>query len=389
MEKQSNMTIDNDDRSKREKGAFLTKRDPFVYDAFKNWLIEALLASKENMKKTITICEPYAGTNSLLKFLHDDYRKLTDSILADENATGTRIQYRSYDIRSVPESENMFPCSPILQRDTLFNIPDASTDIIVTNPPYLARNSARRRRLAFPFEYCGDGINRPADLYQIAIDTCLRATKWCCMLIPESFVTSRYDKHYVRSIISLPGDLFDDTDCPVCLALFAPENTLSKSENNVPAFELYNMNGHKVGTWNSIVTQSDSIIGNGRSKKKDKNDFKINFNIPDGEIGLHAIDGIKCDNIIRFTAGSNIPSDKIKQSSRSLTRIHINHRFNDAEIEEIIRASNMILNEWRNATNDILMTSFKGTMHNGRYRRRLSYDIAKKILLKATSEILD
>lgn len=53
------------------------------------------------------------------------------------------------------------------------------------------------------------------------------------------------------------------------------------------------------------------------------------------------------------------------------------------DLDAIIGRCNETLAEWRDATNDVFLTAFKGTRDDGRYRRRLSFAIAARIVAGA------
>lgn len=345
--------------NKKSAGQFLTQGDPFAYDAVRNWLEKAITCTTPP-----TICEPYAGTNNLLKFLDLHCGDLLDG-----------ATYHSFDIEPCNMSDNAFPLSPVVYANTLLDIPLDDIDIIITNPPYLARNSARRQKLDFPFDYDGQGIARPSDLYQISLDTCLRKAKWVAAIIPESFITSQYDKSRLMYVISLPGDLFHDTDMPVCLALFGSEAS--------DDYEIYNANGALLSTYSQMCDKNRELLP--FPQRRD-----IKFNRKDGQIGLHGLDNTK-ESSIRFCDKEEIDESRIKVSSRGLTRIFVPEldTFAPDKIAEIIEQSNTILNEWREATSDIFLTAFKGVRADGKYRRRLSYDIANQILVKVLKEFED
>lgn len=343
---------------KRENGVFLTQGDPFGYDAVAEWVDDAV--SSIGHGDALRICEPYAGTNSLLSYFDSHYH---DRLVKYD------VAWSSFDLMPPVDDKNLFASSPIRQTDTLMGLPD-KYDIVITNPPYLARNSARRRGFSFPFDHHGIGIERPADLYQIALDTCLSSAKYCAMLIPESFVTSSYDKARLKSVISLPGDLFSDTDCPVCLALFVPYET--------GGYAIYANDGRLIGMDSEISDVSSMLLGqyNGR----------ISFNIPDGDIGLLGVDGAD-DKRIRFVVGSAIQSSDIKQSSRVITRISIDGLTAEDDMSAVIDDANQRLNEWRERTGDVLLTAFKGVRRDGMYRRRLSYAVAERLLDRTLSSL--
>lgn len=343
--------------NKKSAGQFLTQGDPFAYDVVRKWLSAAI----EHTGTSPVICEPYAGTNNLLAFADKHYHMLL------EGAT-----YRSFDIDPCNDADNAFATSPIAYANTLLDIPADDIDIIITNPPYLARNSAKRQKLDFPFDYKGSGIERPADLYQISLDTCLRKAAFVAALIPESFITSRYDKSRLAYVISLPGDLFRDTEMPVCLALFTSENT--------DDYEIYNAQGELIATASQLKKLNREILS-----VPARTDLK--FNRKDGHIGLRGLDNTKTPSIC-FCDKEEIPAERIKISSRGLTRIFI-PEVETSELNEklIIECANKILNEWRDATSDIFLTAFKGVRADGRYRRRLSYDIANQILTRAIDKL--
>jgi len=339
---------------KRANGVYLTKGDPFAYDTVSRWLAEAI-----GDRMDISVCEPYAGTNSLLRSLWNRHAALFD---------GVHVSWASYDIDPPAEATNLFPQSPILRADTLEHVP-GRYDIIITNPPYLARNSARRRGLPFPFDYAGTGIAAPADLYQIALDSCLAACRHAAMLIPESFITSSYDKSRLASAISLPGNLFDDTECPVCLALFA--------ESTSEGFDIVSSDGASSISYAEASAAYDACIG--YAMEAYPHGTNISFNVPDGEIGLLGVDSSK-GRPVCFVDGAEIDPARIKGTSRSITRMHAVD-MNGKGTDEVIARANEILAEWRSKTCDVFMTAFKGTIEGtGRYRRRLSFREAEAIL---------
>ena len=104
---------------KRAQGRFYTLGNPFALDPFRRWASEAGIPEKR-------ILEPFAGANHLT-------HSLTELGLCD--------QFMAYDI--APENES------VTRRDTIASFPKGY-DVCVTNPPWLARNSATRRGLPYP-----------------------------------------------------------------------------------------------------------------------------------------------------------------------------------------------------------------------------------------------
>ena len=333
--------------NKREQGIYLTQKNPFDIAPFQEWI-----AAIEKSNNSLTICEPYAGENHLLKHLYS----VAPNIMEQSDIV-------AYDINADNEN-NIFPRVQIQQEDTLFYIPTES-DLIITNPPYLGRNSARRRKIDFPYDYIGAGIERPQDLYQICLDTCLASCRWLAAIIPESFLTSKYSKSHLEKVISLKGDLFQDTDIPVCLALF--------SSNIFHDFSIYDNEGIYIGRWTELQDINNTILSEPANPS-------FQFNSTKGQTGLRGVDNSK-EASIEFCSPEAIDVKYIKPSSRNLTRIYIPN-FPMRYQSDIISAANEELYYWRQQTNDIYLTAFKGTRQDGKYRRRLSFKIANMILGK-------
>ena len=195
------------------------------------------------------LLEPFAGRGDLL-------HKLESVGLLGENA-------KAYDITPAARG--------VSKRDTLRDFPKGF-DVCVTNPPWLARNSATLRGLPFPRDCAHD------DLYKQALELCLMHCDYVAALIPESFIRSftRFSPFYQRceAFASLTGELFYDTGHPVGLAMFGP----------LPSRDvrLYHNNKY-LGWYNNL----QKTIASSSIKKE------MRFNDPDGALGLFALDNTK------------------------------------------------------------------------------------------------
>jgi hypothetical protein len=320
---------------KIELGQFYTKKNIFSLTPFLNWWNLIPISDKE------TILEPFAGANNIIKSLFE---------------LGLIKNYKSFDIE--PNEET------VQQQDTLKNFP-SGFQTIVTNPPYISKNSARRKNMQI-------NMGNENDLYEFALKQCLDNAKYVAAIIPESFITTNKFKLRLDIVISLTyNDMFSDTEHPVCLALF--------SDNESSNFEIY---------------RNDVFIGEYKVLSKIKNeilnsniDCKILFNIPKGHVHLLAVDNQKNEDGIFFTLENIVKEEEIKISSRAKTRIDIfynNALISDQQIlKNVVNDANFILNFYRKQTEDVFMTSFKGIRKDNKYRRRLDYHIAKSILMKA------
>ena len=327
---------------KKQKGQFFTITNPFYHDLFFKWVDKI-----ENFENK-TILEPFAGCNNILD--------LTEEI-------GYSNEWKCFDID--PECAVLTEDSdyPVETRNTLNDFPE-DYEVIITNPPYLAKNSATRSGISFPVD---SGYN---DLYKISLDRMLSNSKYVAAIIPESFLTQGLFHNRLYGVVSLTMRMFEDTACPVCLALFIPEEEKDITED----FSIYS-GDRAIG---SYLLMKESLVL--PSTKVD-----MTFNNPLGEIGLLAIDNTS-EESIRFVIGDSIDEDKIKSTSRSITRISLNN-IDNLDTDMLIRKANRILHTEREITSDLFFTPFKGLRKDGKYRRRLDYKNAKRILTMAYEEI--
>ena len=119
-------TIERD--NKILNGQFFTITSPFNHDLFFRWY-ELI----ENVESEIFI-EPFAGSNNIIKMIEE---------LDLPQSKG----WKTYDID--PPSYNAVPEFNVFKQDTIEDFPKGHK-VGITNPPYLAKNSATRRNMPFP-----------------------------------------------------------------------------------------------------------------------------------------------------------------------------------------------------------------------------------------------
>lgn len=309
---------------KRAEGRYYTLHNPFDHPAFQAWAVEAGLPGA-------TVLEPFAGAGHLLRAL---------------DAVGLGGPQAAYDL---------VPAAPgVRARDTLADFPTGH-DVVVTNPPYLARNSAARRGLPFP-------ETAHPDLYLHCLDLCLAHARFVAAIVPDSFLQAGRLQARCATAVSLPFPMFGDTEHPVCLALFGPE----------PAPDLEVWTGPlRLGRLSDLR----------RALPVRRARIQVAFNVPDGPLGLRAVDGQKAASI-RFVPGAEIPSARIKGSSRSLTRLTV-EGVAPERLGDLASAANDALAEMRARTGDVFLTAFKGLRADGRFRRRLDFALARALLHEA------
>lgn len=323
------------DDEKREAGRFYTREDVFSSPAFWAWL------SSVPGYPRLEIAEPFAGACHIPAAL---------------TRRGVEASWRCFDIAPADETENGMS---VETRDTLADYPKGFV-CAITNPPYLAKNSARRRGLSYP-DTAHD------DLYKLCLDVMLSNTDYVAAIIPESFLTQGLFEDRLTSVVSLIGEFFDDTECPVCLAMFAPKEKAAGGD-----FEVWR---------NERLLGRISTLRAAEPKPARRNAWK--FNDPQGELAIFCCDSPKGASI-RFGKGPEIPSSEIKHTSRALTRVGGLPEGED--LDALIARANAALAKWREATSDVTMTSFKGLREDGAYRRRLDFAAARNILDASLSQ---
>lgn len=306
----------------RQKGIYYTTLfNPFSYNAFTHWIATHNLTDE-------TVLEPFAGCNNIIHMLQ---------------GLGLAKTFQSYDL--CPQSRE------VQQRDTLTDYPQGYK-VCITNPPWLYKSSAHRRGLNFP--------DTPYnDLYKLSLSIALEHTEYVGALLPASFIQSKIFHDRLERIIFLNRPLFTHTESPVCLALFTGKKTKD--------FEVYD-DDSPIGTYTNLqkYLPPTSKLG-------------IRFNIPDGELGFIAIDNHR-EPSISFCYGDELSAYKIRQSSRSITRIG-----GVRTTASLIQALNTYIASLREKTRDIFLTTFKGLRKDGKYRRRMDYQLTRDIIKHVTS----
>jgi hypothetical protein len=316
----------SDAQSKRLCGQFFTTGNPFTHPAFATWWRTADLPR--------SAIEPFAGAGGIPELLAG--------------------AFDSFDID--PQG------SSVVRRDTLVDFPTGH-DVVVTNPPYLARHFARRKGL--PVDHLPWG--RYDNLWKVAIDQCLRHARHVAAIIPESFLTSGLFRDRLDTVISLPARMFDDTDMPTCLALWGPRPSRD--------FEIWCAE-RRLGTYADLSAPVPQVTSSGP---------RLTFNVRHGQVGLRAIDSSAGPNIA-FCLPAEIADDRVKPTGRLVTRIHVAGLPADA-VPGVLQEANHRLAGYRQATADVLLTAFKGVRNDGVFRRRLDYGTARALLSQAIDAI--
>lgn len=320
---------------KRSLGQYFTKNSFWLKDHIFNFI---------KSTKTSVAFDPFAGCGYLLK-------------VAQEIGFN---EIKGFDIDKTLNWD---------YNDSLLHIPRIKNSIIITNPPYLTNYSAKRKGIYENVKKYFDSCNYD-DIYQLAIEKCL-ANDFGVMIIPETFINSKFPKNRLVSITIIEDILFNDTENPICVACF------DNKQKNYSEIKIYK---------NEVLLGDLAYYENYR--KYPTNNFYIKFNSLKGQIALRAVDTTNPQKLIAFMRPENIDYDlsTIKVSSRLITLIEIKTDSN--LVDKIIEHSNKILFEFRKNTHDILLSPFKGNKKNGERRRRLDYLTARAILENAHDAVI-
>lgn len=261
---------------------------------------------------------------------------------------------------------------PILKWDTndsLVNIPVYDNTLVITNPPYFSKVSAKTKKSDIFDKYLDGSIY--TDIYQQAIENVLDKYDKAVFIIPETYLLTDFFKDHLYSLTILEDNPFEDTDCPVCVACFKKR---AMFEGMGSDFQIYK-NSKLVLTYWELVR----IL----KRYSKKNVLKIKFNDPKGNIGLRGVDGVKSNDRIRFCLPEELNYDveNIKNSSRAITILNVTAdrilQFNE---KTLIDKANKLLTVFRRETKDVVLAPFKNNNEHGKRRRRLDFGWARRIL---------
>ena len=310
---------------KIELGQFFTKKDLWLKPHIQQFI---------NSVKFDKIVDPFAGGGHLLKVFSPLHKTA------------------GYDI----DSTLSWPIN-----DGLVSIPDHSNDLCVTNPPYLAKTTAVRFKRDGTIKYF-DQFPQFDDLYLMGLEQCLKSFPNGVAIIPETYQLHPKKTKRLISLTVLEENAFDDTDFPVVIICWGPEDRED--------YDIYK-NEKLVGTNNLLNAKLPT--------KKNLSKDLVKFNDINGNLGIVCIDRGDLIGGIKFTESSNIKGP-IKHSSRTSTRVMVT---TSVDLTQLIDECNIILKQYRTDTLDVFMAPFKGNDNQGLRRRRLDFTTARLIIENA------
>ena len=304
-------------------GMYYTIYNPFRLEPVKQWAA---------YWEGATVVDPFGGNGNLMRMVE---------------CTGWSPLCVAIDIK--PGAENVLCCN------TLESFPTGDY-VCITNPPWRARNSARRMGLEFPVPARYD------DIYKHAVDLALRNCGYVAAILPASFLRSGLFRNRLSAYVLIERNLFLDTTNPTCLALFTPRPRST---------EIWIGDEH-IGTLADLEAARNAHAP-AKFRKRGANGMR--FNASDGKLGLVCVDSVEGDTI-EFRHGYELSRRNVRRSDRAITRIDV-----DFEVTpEVLDRLNAGLARYRKDTRDLFLAPFKGLRKDGRYRRRLDYQTARWLI---------
>lgn len=311
--------------TKRARGQYFTRMNVFQHRKFREWF-EGLI---ELISKREGILEPFVGDGSICGFFPE-------------------YKFHKYDIE--PRTEDT------IEQDTLQDFPKGYS-VCITNPPYISKKTSTMRNLNLDF-------GKYDNLYLTALEKILSNCEYAAVIIPLSYI-NKLQKGLFRdrcdAFISLPYKVFEDTDFPVALVLFSP-----------------------VSDGCPIIYDGDDCVGTLCELEYhdlwmyDRVKTDIKFNDSDGQLMFRLVDGTGDSRICCFQPHHGFQT---KYSDRFIVRVKINAPVED--FDRLCEIINEVISDYRTNTNDMLITSEFGLRKDGKFRRRLDFKRARRIIKRA------
>lgn len=323
-------------KSKVKYGQFYTRRAQYI--------IGNLIGDLDG---GLEVVEPFCGEGDLLIF---------------EN------QCRMYDIDpKIPNCE---------KRDTLLDPPDYTGKLVVTNPPFLARNKNKDKTIYDKFEV--------GDLYKAAVKSIMPCAGGI-LIIPLNFLCDEdnktrdlfFSRFEIVRLNIFEETVFDDTTYTICSFSFRPRieprdhdtvACLFLPGNDVRHYDFKATSGWRIGSDFLEIINNTENIGVRRLKEG---------MVPNSSLHLRAIDTGTTDGRISLS----IRHDHFygKESDRTFASLVMNRQYTHEEEVSICREFNRILEVNREKYKSMFLTNFRNSTCSYA-RKRMSFDMAYRLV---------
>jgi len=330
--------------------------------------------------KDKSFIEPFTGNNDLVQWIKQKFN--------------TNIE--KYDIS--PQD------SDTIKRDTLLNPPDYNNKIVVTNPPYLAKNKAKSKHNKMLFTKY-----KQSDLFRIFINQLIEGNCYGgIIIIPLNFFSSIkknniklrtffLNRYQILKLNIFEEPVFDDTSYVVCALKFIKKNLNSNIQKVDTTFYPTYISKSLVFDKKFNYLVGGQIYKLGQSEKKL---FKVERLIDNDKIGyittnlfINLIDSGTEDGKIKLQYKENKYIGKI--SDRVFATIIIKPIVNIEKYTEILKTKdnqieiakqfNDLFNQYRNTYDSLFLSNYREAKNNKGRKRcsfQLCYGIIRHILHK-------
>ena len=336
---------------------------------------EYILQDMSIPNNVVNIIEPFAGDGDLLNFVNKNKIQEIKNYIIE-----------LYDID--PKHNN------IKKQDTIKDPPAYSNKFIITNPPYLARNKSKDKKLFDKYD-----VN---DLYKCFIMELINNSQkpiGGIIIIPLNFWSSIrlndislrkafLEKYDVLQINIFEENVFDDTSYTVCSFQFTLKQTQQPTANS------NNINNIKITIYPSnhkmeiqLNDNNNYMIGGEIYKLLSKNNYKISRLTSKNKEKLNTNIIVKCiDDNENSKIGLTFESDNDKlyidntpnQSSRTYATLIITPSISLEKQKNLVNKFNKYLNNYRKKYNSLFLTNYRESKDIA--RKRISFDLVYLIV---------
>lgn len=381
--------------------------------------------------KNLTVVDPFVGEgNLLIDYLNTFPKEDALNLLHNKKIKGfdidlttlVKLKSRFKEYYGLPDDllDEIF-----IENNSLINNLCDNNDFILTNPPYLARNTCKRKyKEDFEIHFSNNNFN---DYYEIALDQYfLNDGIW---IIPSNFISSNSMSKIRKNIISKKNissinlfeiPIFDNTDISVVSFLLSDTLSIQKKldisfiqyEKNIFKEIDINEDGFICSDWEALISFNTQYIQQGLLREElkngnnecyvlnesyDKEKIFINdetFNkISNNYLFLRTTDtGTNSGILGLYTLKELFPKSfngdecpitlLTKISSRLYTPIFFKECISYEEQIIIKDKVNLYLKEYRDKYNSIFLTNFKNATKS-MSRKRISFKEVYGLIEKA------
>jgi hypothetical protein len=311
-----------------------------------------------NVKKII---EPFTGNGDLIEYIENKKNK---------------YEIECYDI----EPKHNY----IIKKNTIETPPDYNNKYLITNPPYLARNKSKDKKLFDKYK-----VN---DLYkclikEILTNTCMGGILivplnfWSSIRISDIELRKLFLEKYTIILLNIFEErVFDDTSYTICSFQFELKIKNNKNNLNIMVYP------SKKNILTELNNENNYIIGGSIYNLKSKNIHKITRLTTKNLKKLNTNILVKCidDNSEKQICLSLVNNNQIyiddtpKQTARTYATLIIEPKIDITKQKQLVDKFNEYINTHRKKYNSLFLTNYRES--NDIARKRISFDLVYSIV---------